>query len=538
MQASNENSLTRREIRSLVAWVVAGALGVACFALLNGRGPKSSVAVTVGPSEAEALSRDFVEDLGYSTEGYRHGLVFMRFQEPKRFLESELGLEAADAMMRDEVDVWVWSSQWWEEESFRVRIAPGGRLVSFRHTVPEVVDVESLQPQEALARAETFIREHTDLDLNGYRLLESDPNEQPNRTDHEFRWEKLEFDAHGATLRAQVTVRGDEISLYRQYLELPEEWDQSESRDDRTRLILTLAAVAGGLGLYVAAIAVFIVFMRRGRLRFGFAILLGFVLFYIWWFGRDSGLSPDMLHGLFMVMIVGTAGDALGRQVFPRRPPISDCMKRSFWTSKEVFMASVVGCSFAFLFLASVVLFQGAYSVIDPGPSIAAPFHYFQGSPTAWLEPMADGLIPAIQEELVFRLFTVSLLIYLFKRPWIAVAIPAVLWGFVHSYLAGDSVYLLGIAFSVVGVAFGFVYVRYGIVATIIAHYAYNATLSVIPMIQGGDAYARWSAVAVIGLMFVPAIPGARIILGRKNFTRYTAEVAGGNAASSGELNR
>ena len=120
-----------------MVWIVVGALALACFAAFYGLArPKSSVTMTVGRSEAQTISRDFMEDLGLNTEGYRYEIVFDRHRETKRFLEKELGFEAADAMMRDTVDVWYWRSRWSkpkETESFRVRITPGGRVAFFWH---------------------------------------------------------------------------------------------------------------------------------------------------------------------------------------------------------------------------------------------------------------------------------------------------------------------------------------------------------------------------------------------------------------------
>ena len=141
-----------------------------------------------------------------------------------------------------------------------------------------------------------------------------------------------------------------------------------------------------------------------------------------------------------------------------------------------------------------------------------------------WSKPFTAGFVAAVQEELVFRLFAVSLLIYLFKRTWLAVTVPAVLWAFGHSLDPVDPAYLRGIELTVVGIAFGIVFVHYGITATLIAHYAFNAITDAIPMIQSDEPYLRWSGVAVVGLMLVPVVPGAIIVLRRKGFTGYTPE--------------
>ena len=141
-----------------------------------------------------------------------------------------------------------------------------------------------------------------------------------------------------------------------------------------------------------------------------------------------------------------------------------------------------------------------------------------------WLKPFTTGFVASVTEELVFRLFAVSLLIYLFKRTWLAVTVPAVIWAFLHSVDPVDPAYLRGIELTVVGIVFGIVFVRYGITATLIAHYAFNAINDALPMIQSDEPYLRWSGIAVVGLMLVPVVPGALIVLRRKSFTGYTPE--------------
>ena len=95
--------------------------------------------------------------------------------------------------------------------------------------------------------------------------MESESNKLPSRTDHVFTWEQMArldvppVDAEGAHVRVTATVQGDEVSGYRIFIHVPEEWKR---RQTQTTLADTARSI--GLALLAAAfvIAVLAVFFR------------------------------------------------------------------------------------------------------------------------------------------------------------------------------------------------------------------------------------------------------------------------------------
>ncbi len=148
-------------------------------------------------------------------------------------------------------------------------------------------------------------------------------------------------------------------------------------------------------------------------------------------------------------------------------------------------------------YLVAVQLFGGWTPLQPPGSLMPA-------SPLPFLDPIYIGLIPATQEELLFRLIGIGLVLLLSKRGWLAILIPAALWGFGHLSYVRDPFYFRGIELTIVGVIYGLFFLRFGLITTIVAHYMYNAGLTALPLLRSSEPWYLLSGWIVIGTMLAP----------------------------------
>jgi len=105
-------------------------------------------------------------------------------------------------------------------------LKPDGSLHAIRHTVAEEAPGASLSKEEAVARAEKFLREEKKVDLSHWSLVESNSDKRPHRIDHTLTWQQngpLEAskviprrpqDQHRehAFARMELVVLGDEVT--------------------------------------------------------------------------------------------------------------------------------------------------------------------------------------------------------------------------------------------------------------------------------------------------------------------------------------
>jgi hypothetical protein len=185
------------------------------------------------------------------------------------YLRRTIGLEAADRLYRDEVPAAFWTARYFrdsQKEEYFIVLLPEGALHSVHHTLAEDAPGPNLTKEAAQARAETFLRDSKKIDLGRWKLVQAESNKLPARTDHSFVWEEIQAlnpspsESEAAHVRISLGVQGQEVSAYRIFIHLPEDWvrKQNETTLANTVLTVLLLSLVGGFG-----VAVLIIFLRN-----------------------------------------------------------------------------------------------------------------------------------------------------------------------------------------------------------------------------------------------------------------------------------
>lgn len=529
--------MNRRDAVWIFSFLILGALGLACYVHFFDRAvPVASLNFRVDREQASQSAEAYLHDLGYDLTEYESAQVFSYSPLPQIFLERTLGLAETNRLVRDWVSVWYWRIRYFkplQKEELRVRIDPGGRVVGFNHSILESVEGDSLAEDDARHIAEAFLNDVQGLSLDDYEPIEGSSIDRPKRRDHTFTYRKRDFivgdDGH---YRLYVGVQGDRVGSFYEYVNVPETFSR-DYREIRSRAGL-LAKVAKGFALALG-LAMVVVLVRKYRQRaltwrvavsvgilVGAATLLGSVNSYpISLFGYDTMESFDsfildfIFNGLFgaalMVLIVavcGTAGGAAAQDIRGWRNPLERVALRR-WRSAGFARVTLIGYGLAFAHLGYVTLFYilghdylGVWS-----PAAMTQYSNAYSTYLPWIYPLLTGLAAATFEEFLFRLVAISLLLRWFKRSWLAVLVPAVVWAFLHADYPQEPIYIRGLELTIVGVALGMVFLRFGVWATIISHYVYNCFLGVYPMLQSDSLYFKVSGILAVAIISIPALP-------------------------------
>src|SRR5207245_11240577 len=89
--------------------------------------------------------------------------------------------------------------------------------------------------EQAQSRAYAFLRDSKSIDLSRWKLVEAESKKLPSRTDHSFVWEEAQAlnpsppGAEAAHVRISLAVQGDEVSGYRIFIHLPEDWVRKQN---------------------------------------------------------------------------------------------------------------------------------------------------------------------------------------------------------------------------------------------------------------------------------------------------------------------
>ena len=526
--------LTGSDKRALFLWVVLGILGALfAYKYFFSAFPEASVNFQVSRGEALTRAQKFVTGLGENVSGYRSAIVFSVDDNAKVYLEREVGLEQANRLMSSVLNIWYWDARFFkpqQEEEFRVRVSPAGQVVGYMHVVPKSQAGATLNRAAAQATAQSFLTSKLGTPVSSWDFLPEEANSEKMsaRLDWSFTWEKHGFRANDAPYRLRVGIQGDRIGGSTEYLQVPEEWERGYKRIRSGNNTLEIVFVVFYIAILGTAIWLGIQLTKSGKTTWGPAIKLGLLatvfLFLqalndwpLWGAEYDTNQSYSSFILLqigralllafataITITLVLPAAEPLYRSSQPGQLRLGQVFTRRGLRSKEFFSASIVGLSLAAAHIGLVVAFYMVATKL--GAWAPQELNYSESVNTAfpWISGAAIGLLASLNEEFTFRLFAIPFFMRVTRTRWIAVIVPAFLWGFLHSNYPQEPAYVRGIEIGLIGIVAGIVMLRWGIIATLIWHYTVDASLVGLLLIRSNSLYFKISGVVVAAAALAP----------------------------------
>jgi membrane protease YdiL (CAAX protease family) len=218
-------------------------------------------------------------------DSYHHAALLTNTTDPviNEFMRERGGIAYLNEIYASRVPGALWRVRYFRDsqpEEYLVVVKPDGSLHSVHHTVAEAAAGASLSKSDARARAEKFLQAEKEVDLSQWSLVEAKSEKQPNRTDHTLTWQEnavldratgTALDSAGhAYARMELVVQGDEVTNYRTYIKIPDEWRRKQEEMTVTRAIFQYGIpilVFGGLAIWVI-----VAFLRNLRSDVGRSI--------------------------------------------------------------------------------------------------------------------------------------------------------------------------------------------------------------------------------------------------------------------------
>ncbi len=380
--------------------------------------------------------------------------------------------------------------------------------------------------------AEAYLVDDRHLNVADWELVTASSKEQPGaRIDHNFEWKGRHLSIGDGDSRISVTIKGDEVGGYNVWLRVPEAFERhfAEQRS-RAGFFNDLSFMSGAVGFGLAGLLAFLIAVWRGSQRWYAGLRPALAIAAVALFAGLNRLPLvttgyqttqdytlfwlqqifDLLYlcGLIAAVIFVTwpGGQSLSKQVWSHRDKILprqgdrwETLARSSWRG---FMLAGIRSGYGVIFYLVVTQLLGGWVPLDN------PYTALFATPLPFLGPLAGGLIPAMSEEPLFRLVGISLILWLTGRRWLALLVPGVLWAFAHLAYVRDPFYLCGLELTVVAVLYGLFFLRFDLTTVVVAHFTYNASLGILPLIRSGEPYFVASGLIIIAVMLIPVLPG------------------------------
>ncbi len=519
-----------------VLLTLAGILGIVLFlALYNEAFPDAAIDLTLSRDQIAQQANNYLKSQGYDVAAYESVVDFNQNWWSSVYLQRTLGVAETNRLVKAErLPIWTWKARWFkpqQQEEFSLELMPDGEVIGFSHTISETAPGAALEQNAARAIAEKYLTADRQLNLNDLELTSASSQEQPGgRIDHRFEWKRRDFALGDGDLRRAISVQGDRVGNYTTWLRVPEAFERDFSAQRNVAgyinntafftgftLFGAIGLAALGLGalrgviewrtalipaLLVGGISLLSGLNTLPLYKTGYSTTNNYVLF---WLGNIVGILFNALYNFVFVAILWLGGTALAKQRWPRQDKILPRGDR--WLSLygwRGLMLGGVGFGYVTLFYLIAVKFFNGWTPLD------APGGYAVATPFPFLGPLASGIIPATTEELLFRLIGITAVLLAFKKRWLALLIPGMLWAFAHTGYVTEPIILRGIELTIEAVLIsGLFFLRFGLFTTIMAHFAYNAGLGALPLLRSSDPYFVLSGLIVIAAMLLPIIPGA-----------------------------
>jgi membrane protease YdiL (CAAX protease family) len=524
--------LTSREYKiiGIVVLVSAVSLGVGVKYFWRAF-PEAAIEFRVNRGDSLPLAQRFLAGRGFHLEGYRHAAIFTYDDQAKVYLERTQGLERMNGLTRGPIRLWRWSHRWFkpqQQEEFSAEVTPAGEVVGFNHEIPEAAPGANLEQSAARQIAEQFLREAMKRDLNDLEFVEAETEKRPARTDHSFTWKQKSVDLGDGSLRIAVSVAGDQVDGYSEFVKIPEQWSrdyrQLRSRNQSAQLVAEVFFI-----LLTAAMLIILVMRLRDRdVPLRLSVIFGLVGAVLYFLGRLNNLPLEVFgyqttdsYSSFMagylrdsvlfalgvgvwIFFLVAGSEPVYRENHPRHVSLRRYLSWTGLRSRSFFMSNVIGIGMTFFFFAYQTVFYLAANKLGAWAPADVQYSDLLNTRFPWVWVLFIGFLPAVSEEMQFRAFAIPFLRQRLRSKWLAVVFAAFIWGFLHAAYPNQPFFIRGVEVGMAGIIVGVLMLRFGILATLIWHYSVDAIYTAFLLLRSSNNYLIISGLVTAGIMLIP----------------------------------
>jgi membrane protease YdiL (CAAX protease family) len=543
--------LTSREYKIIGIVVLVSAVSLSVGVKYFWRAfPEAAIEFRVNRADSLPLAQRFLAERGIHLEGYRHAAIFTYDDQAKVYLERTQGLERMNGLTRGPIRLWRWSHRWFkpqQQEEFSAQVTPGGEIVGFNHEIPEAAPGANLEQSAGRQIAEQFLREAMKRDLNDLEFVEAESEKRPARTDHSFTWKQKSVNLGDGSLRIAVSVAGDQVDGYGEFVKIPEQWSrdyrQLRSRNQSAQLVAEVFFI-----LLTASMLIILVMRLRDRdVPLRLSVIFGLVGAVLYFLGRLNNLPLEVFgyqttdsYSSFMagylrdsvlfalgvgvwIFFLVAGSEPVYRENHPRHLSLRRYLSWTGLRSRSFFMSNVIGIGMTFFFFAYQTVFYLAANKLGAWAPADVQYSDLLNTRFPWVWVLFIGFLPAVSEEMQFRAFAIPFLRQRLRSRWLAVVFAAFMWGFLHAAYPNQPFFIRGVEVGMAGIIVGVLMLRFGILATLIWHYSVDAIYTAFLLLRSSNNYLMISGLATAGIMLVPFVISLVAYLRAGSFTEEEA---------------
>jgi len=521
--------------------VLAGGL---FFTSLDDLWPLAEMDLVVPGSHSEQQAREFLVSRGFDLGDYQAASELTVDTRALDHVQRSCGLDRTQAFIRSGLPLVLYRVTFkrsGERTAYTVRLHPTAGVLGWRKWLEEDTPGARLSVDAARELALEALVSGLNLERSLYSDRSAASSEQSDRLDHSFGFERTVSTDPELIERVRVTVGGNEVIEATRTLFVPgaarreARIAEAPGRALETAgfVLLTLAILAAFhsllTGLKTGAVEI-----KRAAVwpAVVFVCLLGTYaletasLFRYWeplwpyWVSTFRYLSFRAAGGVLLAILLFTvvaSGDALDRTAGYHRGASLWALARGKLFDPGVIRASRRGFPIGLLcggVLAASVLLIGKTTGVET--SIQPRGFFFYTLNTA--SPLATSLLfflgIALVEELGYRFFMGTWLLSISGRRWLAIGLPAIIYGLTHTGLdflpPAEPWWARALVLALVGAVWGWAFFRFDALTVVLSHFTADLFIFNWPRLASGEPEIVALAIATICVPLIPAVLGLR----------------------------
>jgi len=511
--------------------------------------PSASIDMKLSQEQAYEQSKQFATKLGYDLKNTKHVTTFTVDDDAKTVLEFKLGISEANKVMRDKAPVWLWRTRFCKElskDEMLIGWTTQGKLAYLIHNFENDKKLPTVSQDAALALAQKFVSDTAGWDLKDYELFERKSEAKPHRTDHDFVWRKPGYTE--SEFRIEAKVAGNQVSDCRFWLAPTNVWDREYQSIRQWNGLLGMVASLFIFLFIACAIGAFIYGLSRHSIRWRLVLIAGGVVAVLVFLdclnnfnysldSYDTNISYSQflirtaleylwssLGAFIAAVLIAGGAEVVYRHTRPTQIALQHLFTPTAMARNDYSRRTIMG----YLIVGGMMFWTISYYKIGEKFGYFCPLgvddYKVLGSFCSAITGLLIGVSAAGLEELSCRVVGLGLLQRLTKSFWLANFLQAIIWGFAHSTYPQQPCFARGVELTVVGLAFGYIVKNYGVLPCLVAHYLYDAFLTVQPVLASHDPILIVPSLLIL-VPFVVAVWFSRVWASKKNLAVNTVDL-------------
>ncbi len=523
---------------NIVFIIISIILGICFFSSLGILWPLADMDLNCSSKEIRGKTDTFLKEKGFNLNDYQAVSYLEVNESALDYLERYSDLKDVQKWIKSGLPLVYYNiiyKKQGEPRYYFLVFHPEKGILSWKRSFEEDDSGKRLK----VADARKLIQKKLTSEFNFSKYVEKGVNSRdlPERRDHVFIYEKIIQEKPEIKIRAVISVRGDILAGVSRSFVIP----ASEKRLARKKSAPVEFLFAGGVGLMsigaVIALIIFIIHLQNKNIQLfkvGMLILVIYSISFfnnflqvsrifrnwdpLWvqWMASFRYLLYRSLGELWFMVVLFifiAAGDALDRKTLLKKG-------ESLWNSLKGKIISLdVGKSSAWGFLTgcicggvmtlSVIILKkycGSYTSVQP----RGFFFYAINSAMPSLSTILFFLKIALIEELGYRYFGGLFLYDLCKKKWVAILVPAVIYGLGHTAFTflppAEPFWARALVMTLVGCVWGWAFFKFDALTVIFSHLTADLFIFNWPRLASGDSYLVALAVFTVSIPLIPFV--------------------------------